>query len=854
MYSIERHIFANGLTLLMIENHQAPVLALNICLRVGSRYETDAEAGICHLIEHMLFKGTKKRGPGDIAYQIEASGGDINAYTSFDETVYYCTLSSRHQNKGIEILADAVLNSTIDSQELEREKEVVVEEIRRGMDSPSRVLSEGVFGKVFQKHNYGRPIIGYEKNVRGFSQKKILDFYHSWYVPENMVVVVSGDFKSKSMFKTCEKLFGSLTRKSIPRRKLIQEPTQTHTRALSIQKAIQGTHIDMAFPIPAIDHEDIPALDVLSHILGSGESARLDLNLREKKTLVNSIYSYAYTPQDPGIFLIGCTLAEENVSSASQAIMKEIEKIQDNGVTQDELARAKMNLKSEAIYAKETVQGIGRKYGYFETILRRYNFDDHYYQSMDSLSRNDIIHAAQTYLNTKKLTAGIIGPQKKKKWKPSEFSNLFKKQVSKKKVKTQKKATQAPATQYIQLKNGFRLIFQENHNLPCVSIRSAHLGGIRAETPLNNGVHALFSQIWGKSSTHKDSEEVARAIELVAGSIDSYTGRNLSGIKMDFLSEKTHEAMDLFLDVFLNPRFDKEEIEKEKKHTLATLKREEDAPASLSMKQFLKTLYPKHPYGLPTLGTTQSVKKLNVNHLKASFEQIMNPKNSVIAIVGDFDTTWMLNKIRPNLEKIKAGKSKWKAPKKDPKPQKIQRIQRNLDKLQAHIVYGFQGVCFSDTDRYALDVLNTILSGQGGRLFIELRDKLSLAYSITSMNQEGIEPGYFGVYIGTEGKKVEKAIASIETELSKILSKNSISQKEIDRAKEHLVGTYELDLQRRGSTAINLAFNEIYEMPRSEWKDLPKKILAVKKKDIERVAQKVICLDKAIISIVGPKA
>ncbi len=854
MYSIERHIFPNGLTLLMIENHQAPVLALNICLRVGSRYETNAEAGICHLIEHMLFKGTLKRGPGDIAYQIEASGGDINAYTSFDETVYYCTLSSRHQNKGIEVLADAVLNSTIDAVELEREKEVVIEEIRRGMDSPSRVLSEAVFSKVFQKHNYGRPIIGYEKTVRGFSQKKILDFYHQWYVPENMVVVVSGDFKSSSMFKLCEKLFGSLKNKKPPIRRSQKEPTQNHMRTVSLQKNVQGTHIDLAFPIPAIDHPDIPALDVLSHILGSGESARLDLKLRENRALVNSIYSYAYTPQEPGLFLVGCTLAEENISKACQAIMTEIGQLQDKGVTHDEVARAKMNLKSEAIYAKETVQGIGRKYGYFETILKRYNFDDHYYQAMDSLSHEDIRKAAQSYLSTSQLTTGIIGPQKKKKWKTSEFGNLFKQKTQKISSRKTKKKVSAHPTKYIKLKNGFRLILQENHSLPCVAIRSAHLGGIRAETSKNNGAHALFSQIWGKSSKSRTSEEVARSVELVAGNIDSYTGRNLSGIKMDFLSEKTHEAMDLFLDIFLNPRFDKEEIKNEKKHTLETLSREQDAPASFSMKQFLKTLYPKHPYGLPTLGTTSSVKSLSEKHLQKTFENILNPKNSVIAIVGDFDTDWVLKKLTPALEPLKAPKNMWKAPKADPKPQSVQRIRKNLDKLQAHIIYGFQGIQFSDKDRYALDVLNNILSGQGGRLFIELRDKLSLAYSITSMNQEGIEPGYFGVYIGTEGKKVETAIANIEKELNKILKKNTISQKEIERAKEHLVGTYELDLQRRGATAINLAFNEIYGMTRTEWMDLPKKILAVKKQDIERVAKKIIRLDQAIISIVGPKA
>ncbi|HCU24144.1 MAG TPA: insulinase family protein, partial [Deltaproteobacteria bacterium] len=305
---IHRQVLENGATLLLLEMHQAPVVSLNICLRVGSRYESDAEAGICHLIEHMLFKGTSRLRPGEVAGRIEASGGDINAYTSFDETVYYCTLSSRHFETGLDILSDAVLNSTFDPEELSREKEVVIEEILRSKDSPSKMLSEALFEKAFPQHNYGRPIIGFKETVQGFSREKIMEFYRSWYVPENMVIVAAGDFKTEQALGLAERIFGGLPAHPSPRVEKIQEAEATAAQAVVLSSPIQGSTMMLGFPTPQLDHTDIPALDILSHMLGEGESSRLELKVKERRGLVNSIYSYVYSPQEPGLFTFGYNL------------------------------------------------------------------------------------------------------------------------------------------------------------------------------------------------------------------------------------------------------------------------------------------------------------------------------------------------------------------------------------------------------------------------------------------------------------------------------------------------------------------------------------------------------------------
>lgn len=847
MIQTTRQVLPNGLTLLFVESHLAPVVSFNICVRVGSRYEANHEAGICHLIEHMLFKGTKRLGPGDVAKLIEANGGDINAYTSFDETVYYATLSSRHQDRGLDILSDAVLNSVMDPTELDREREVVIEEILRGKDSPNKVLSETLFEKAYQKHNYGRPIIGFEDTVRGFSRKKIYDFYHRWYVPENMVVVLAGDFKTQRMLKRCEKIFGGLRSKSSPKEKNNHEPHQKKTRALTLRRPIQGNSMMLGYHVPALDHEDIPALDILSHILGEGESSRLDMEVIEDAGLVNSIYSYVYTPQHPGLFALGYSLPEKNIPKATKKIFEVMSGFQNHKVEHDEIARAKINIKSDAIYEKETVEGLARKYGYFETILSRYDFDEHYYQKIDNVTRDDVHEMAKKYLVPENLTIGLISPQdSKKKWKSSDLLSWT--QIKKPRVK---KSISGDGIKHVRLKNGIRIIFKENHNVPTVVIRTAQMGGLRSETSKNNGISTLLSQIWGKSTENLDSHEMAREVELIAGSIDSYTGRNLTGMKADFLSEKTREGTQLFLDALLRPRFDRKELKREKENVLEAIRRQNDALAGLAFKHFLRALYPTHPYGMPLLGPAKNVRRFTVKNLIRHFGRLMNPTQMVLAVVGDFDTEQMLELLGPDLEGLKRRPSKFKSPKPDPEPKKSQRVEKILEKFQAHIVYGVRGARFKDKDRYALDVLNNILSGQGGRLFLELRDKMSLAYSVTSLSQEGIEPGYFGVYIATEGSKVETAIKGIERELRKACSQK-ISQAELSRAKEYMVGSYEIELQQNASVATQLAFNEIYGMDRDEWKSLPQKILKVRASDVEKVAKKYLKLDRHILAIIRP--
>ncbi|MCZ6714544.1 MAG: pitrilysin family protein, partial [Deltaproteobacteria bacterium] len=288
-----RTTLKNGLKVLLVEDHAAPVVALNVWVRVGSADEKPDEGGMAHVFEHMLFKGTERRAVGEIARTVEAAGGHINAFTGFDMTVYHITMASRDMTVGIDVLADAVLHSTFDPGELAKEQEVILEEIRRGLDSPHRVLSQSVFDTAYQQHPYRLPVIGTEELVKSFSREQLLDFFERWYVPNNMTFVAVGDLNPKATLKQIREAFSNVEPRpdlSHPRQ---AESQQSTPRSIVVRRSFKQTLLGLAYPITAFSDPDTPYLDLLSMVLGSGDSSRLYRNVKDRLDYVYTISTSA---------------------------------------------------------------------------------------------------------------------------------------------------------------------------------------------------------------------------------------------------------------------------------------------------------------------------------------------------------------------------------------------------------------------------------------------------------------------------------------------------------------------------------------------------------------------------------
>ncbi|MBU4484708.1 insulinase family protein, partial [bacterium] len=705
-------IFAlkNGLTILLEENHAAPVISFNVLVKVGSADESDKDAGMAHVIEHMLFKGTPTRPVGAIASEVEACGGEINAYTSFDQTVYYINMANRYADKGLEILADAVKNPIFDNKEFGKEKEVVLEEISRGKDDPHRTVSNNLFNKAYKLHTYGRPIIGFEKTVKSFTRNDLIRFYKNWYVPNNMVIGIVGDFEEKALLKKIEKAFGDLKPKKLPLRNRKKDPAQNELRSIVNSSDIQTNYFTMGFHIPEIVHEDVPALDIISHVLAGSESSRLEQIIKEKKKLATNIYCYAFTPKDPGLFMVGAEASTKNLTKAVEAIWHELQNIKEEPITSEELELAKLNIRSHEIYEKETVGGQASKHIYFMATANNPNFEKTYYQALGDIQIDDIRTVAQKYLIREKATISLMQPSKDSKSNiGSEICNTIK--SSKKVSKTKQKEVKthiAPPKRYI-LSNGLTLIIRENHTLPIVSICAATLSGTRMETPQNNGINSLIAQTLTKGTKTRSAHQIATEMETIAGQVGGFTGRNTLGLRGDFISNYLEKGFDLFADVLCNPIFDKKEVAKEKLFQLESIKNQEDSLGTTCIVQMLKKLYKNHPYGLRVLGERKSISKLTEKTISDYYRKVMTAPNMVVSVSGDISPKEIRKLAEQKFKKLPLKKFHYKKIPAPHSPTKIEEVVLKKQKMQAHIALGFLGTTLNNPDYYPLMILNHIL-------------------------------------------------------------------------------------------------------------------------------------------------
>jgi zinc protease len=847
-----RVVLDNGLTVLLQANHSAPVVALNMWVKVGSIYERDAEAGISHVYEHMLFKGTSTRGVGEIAQEIEASGGDINAFTSFDHTVYHITLASRFLDTGLAVMADAIQHSTFDPEELRKEQEVVLEEIKRGKDIPSRKLTEALFAASYQHHPYRRAVIGNEDTVKSLTREHILSFFHTWYVPNNMTLVVTGDVDPAEVLPRIHTAFQDFPSQPLPTLQIPQEPVQHELRTVILADDIQETLLDVAYHVPSVLHKDSYAIDLLAFIIGGGESSRLYQTVKAEQELVHSIYTYPFLPKDPGLLVIGATLEEEHWQDALTGILAEVGRVQREGVTTTELDRAKRNLESEFIYQRETIQGQASQLGYFEAVLDDLAFEARYLKALARTTPQDIQRVARTYLTPNNLTVGIFVPLADGcRVIPERISQTVqaRSQVPKRRRPT-RTATEQRTRKY-RLDNGMTLLVRENHAVPLVAMQGVFLGGLWVEDPAHNGVMHFIAEMGTKGTANRRARTLAEEIESMAGDLSGFAGRNSFGMVAEVLNRDANQGLELLADILRHPTFEAEELEKKRADLLATIRYEEDDLFKVAFTLCAQHLFPDHPYGLNVLGTAHSVSQLTRDDLIHWHRRYATPNNLVLSIVGDVEA----EAIQHEATRLFAS---WQPAPLDLPPlgRPVQPVAggpvlHQRDKEQAHIIVGMRGTTLHHPDRYALRVLESILASQGGRLFVELREKQSIAYTVTARSLEGLDPFIFFVYIATSPEKAEIALDGIRTELLRVRA-SGVTEQELERAKRYLVGSYEIELQKNSALAAMLAFDERYGLGYQESEAYAQKILAVTPEMIQHVARTYLLVEHSSVVIVGP--
>jgi len=831
----QKWILPNGLTIIVQEDHSAPVASVQAWCSTGSVDEDQhLGAGLSHILEHMLFKGTKTRSANQIAQSIQDVGGYINAYTSFDRTVFWIDVPKDGVSTALEVLTDAMMNSNLPPDEYKKEQEVIRREFAMGMDDPDRMASLLLFATAYQRHPYRFPVIGELEIYNQLTQEQVMQYYKTRYVPNNLTFVVVGDVNGEKVQQQLSDLFNAYPEKSLKPVFIPSEPPQLGRREVHKEFATELTHFSMAWHIPEVTSPDVPALDLLSTILGDGRSSRLYQRVREEAGLAFGISAFSYTPGDSGLFGIDATLDPKKREAAEQLALQIVDEVKQSGVTADELDKAKKITLSQHLGALTTMRGQASDIGSNWLLTRDLNFSRHYLDAVQQVTLDDVKRVAKTYLTENNLTVVSLNP----KGSLSGKAELV-------------KPVAAGEVQKFELSNGLRLLVREDHRLPLVGMGAVFRGGLLAETPQDNGITRLMTKVLLKGTKTRTAEQIANELESVGASISSEAGNNSFSVSLDVMKPDVKRGVSLLSDVLLNATFPEKAIAREKEIQIAAIQQEEEQLTSVARNIMREALFPQHPYALRSNGSVGAVQHLTQKDLLDFRDRYVVARNGVIYVFGDVKADEIKQLVGQTLGNMKAGALTLIDAKASMPLAKTTMVESRKDKAQGVIMVGFRGASLSSPDRYALELIDEASSDLGSRFFIRIRQQMGLAYYVGASQMQGLVPGLFAFYLGTDPQKLERVRTELLDEIHN-LANDGLTPEELQRAKKKLIGQQEIANQSNDAFGYHCALDELYGLGFNYYKQLEYHVNAVTLDDVKKVAAKYFRDQPYVLATVRP--
>ena len=827
---------SNGLTIIVQEDHSAPVASVQAWCETGSITEDrQLGAGLSHILEHMLFKGTTTRKNSEIAQSIQNSGGYINAYTSFDRTVFWIDIPAKGVETAVDILADAMMNSTLPPEEYAKEQEVIRREFAMGYDDPDRMSSLTMFANAFRAHPYRHPVIGHLEVYNKLTREDVLAYYKQRYVPNNLFFVVSGDVDAQKVHDRLAVFFEKYPRQALAPVFIPQEPPQLGRREEHKEFPTELTRMEMAWHIPEVTHPDVPALDLLSIMLGSGRSSRLYRKVREEGALVHAISAWCYTPGQPGLFGVESTLDADKREAAEAAIFSILDDLKQHGVSPEELNKAKKQTISGHFSSLTTTHGRAADLGSNWLLVRNLNFSADYMDAVQRVTPADIDRVLHTYFEDRNLTITSLNP-------PGSLQSANKEAA----------VPAAGEIQKFELANGLRLLVREDPRLPLVSAVACFKAGLLAETPETNGITALLAKAILKGTESRSAEQIASQIESLGGGIGSEAGNNSFSVSIKVMQPDLAAGLEIMSDVLLHPTFPENAVAREKQAQLASIKAEEEAMTTVARNLMRRTLFAGHPYGMRSNGSVETVQSLSRERLSAFHKQFVAGRNGVLAVFGNVKASEVKALVEKQLGAMPAGEAALTKPAAPAPLTASQSVEEHKPKAQAIVMVAYRGTDLFSPDRYALELIDEASSDLGSRFFIRIREKLGLAYFVGSSQVVGLVPGPFVFYLGTSPAKVEAVKAEFLDEIGK-LAKDGLTPEELHRAKEKLLGQHEIRNQSEDALAYACALDELYGLGFADYKHLRQRVEALSLEDIKAAAQKYFDGKPSVLAIVRPE-
>lgn len=852
----------NGFTILVQEDDRFPLTSLRLYVRAGSAYEDPAQAGISHLLEHMVFKGTAKRAPGQVAKDIESAGGYLNAATSFDYTVYMTDMPAEHWSLGLEVLHDMTLGATIDPEELEREKLVVLAELERGEDSPDSLIFNRMQPLTWPDTSYRHPIIGYRDTVTAITRQNILDYIAKFYQPQSMLLVVCGNVAADEVLAQATALFGGLTndRSVQPVENFsLEEIMAAQAGELRIQ-AIPGewnkTYLSVAFPMPGFRSASAASLEVLAHLLGGDMSSRLYRSLKYEQQLVHSISAYSLTLERVGALYISATLDTDKLDAFWAAFLKELAALNAEAFSDEELERAKLNLEDSLFQAKETLSGLASKLGFFQFFDGNANAEANYLYELRHVTREQLRELMAAQLQPETLSAVLLTPKDAlpdpgalPKELGARLAELW--PATGVASAAAQAGGQADAPTVLELGPGRTLVLLPDPTLPYTALSLGLLGGDTLLPPDRQGLAALVAKALTKGTRQRSANELQDFLSDRAAELNASATRDLFVLNAKFPTRFSAELLPLVEEVLTAPAFAPAEVDREKASQVAAIKSQEDQPMGLAFRRIFPFLFQEHPYSYLHLGLPEAVAAFTPEQVQGYWER-QRQQPWVLAICGDFDAQ-AVQQLARNLAKDLGPAGGWQSAERQPPQWNTERdlTLQLAERNQTHLLQVFPLPGEGHPDSAGLKLLREILAGQSGLLFSRLRDEQGLGYSVTAMLWQSPVTGFLAFYIGTSPDKAEQAQAGF-LDAVKHLQTTPLDAEAIQRGKNLLQGDYYRENQRLAARSREAATLAVHGRPLDANRADIAKARELTAQDLQELARKYLDPDRAYLLTVAP--
>ncbi|MFA7158449.1 MAG: pitrilysin family protein [Kiritimatiellia bacterium] len=875
---ITRHQLDNGLVCLVKADRSAPLVSIQVWVGTGSAQEGEyLGGGLSHLVEHMIFKGTPRRKPSDISKEIDDAGGSINAYTTFDRTVFWADMPSENWLKGLDVLSDAVLNASFPESEWRREKEVIRREMAMGNDRPDTVLSKLLWRTAYLVHPYRFPVIGKEEIFNTLTRDDLLAFFRKHYTPDNMIIAIAGDIEEHKAIAEIKHCLGAAGRHSRPLPSQTTEPPQLSPRSARQSGAYNIARLEMAWHTVGSSHPDAPALDVLAVLAGGLNSSRLVQEIKERRKLAHSIDAWSYTPKDAGLFGISATYDPAKEEELVRAIETEMAAWRDNtrGYDQDfsaksttnndpschgndnhresavqtetntftaaETDKARNKITADTLLSFQTARGMadmlasGEFYAgspeYFRTYLRR----------LEGVTPASLQHAAQKYLSACNRSLAILSPAGTNT--PTPGTNV-----------------PAPEINVVkkELPNGLVLLCREDRRLPFVEFCLASRGGLLLENDSNNGITSLMAELLTRGTATRTQKQLAEEVETRSGALHSFSGMNSFGLKARCFAQDANFFVELLADCRLNPAFPEDEIAKARVIQIARIGQQRESPFYLGQEALRKAMFPDHPYRFDTEGSPESLGQINRGQLLAHHAKATGGGNMVLAVFGDISCATALDIAEKHFGRVPSGNKQGPGfPVGSGMTNNADRarfpghIELTAPREQTIILAGFPGLAVSDGRNDALDIILNTLNGLSSDLMINIRDRKGLAYYTGAYHRAGLQPGYMAIYSGTRLDAAGRVNALILDEIKRIASRG-VRPEEFERARLQAVTGHREKLQVNSSLAMDCALRELYGLGFAHALETEKRLSLLNPEDIRRAAAEILQVGKMVTVTVKP--